>query len=226
MSADIQYWYLRSHRLFSMLNNSQISDLCIITSYKKAKKNELIYFGEETEKRLFFLKKGIMKIMEVDEKGNEIIKEILQQGDIFGELALDASNSSPEIAQVVSAEVVICSFRLADFEHVLENNPSVALKYTKFVGFRFKKLENRYSNLMFKDVRTRLVAFLKDWAEKEGQKDGKKAVLQNYLTHQDIASLICSTRQTATQLLNTLEAEGLLAYSRREIIIPDLGKLN
>jgi CRP/FNR family transcriptional regulator len=209
-----------------MMNNRQIGDLCIITAYKKAKKNELIRFSESSEKRIYFLKKGILKIIELDESGKEAIKEILQQGDIFGELSLDPGFSSSEFAQVVSSEVVICSFKLSDFENVLESNPSVALKYTKFVGFRFKQLENRYANLMFKDVRTRLVAFLKDWAEKDGQKEGKKFVLENYLTHQDIASLICSTRQTATQLLNTLEKEGILAYSRREIIIPDIGRLS
>jgi CRP/FNR family transcriptional regulator len=225
MNADIKYWYLRNHKLFSVMNNSQISDLCIITSYKKASKNDIIYFGEETEKRIFFLKKGTIKIIENDINGNEIIKEILQKGDIFGELALDPENNNSEIAEAISPEVIVCSFRLEDFEKVLEKNPTVALKFTKFVGFRFKRLENKYANLVFKDVRTRLVIFLRDWAEREGQRDGNKVVMENYLTHQEIASLICSTRQTTTQMLNGLEQSGLLAYSRSEIIIPDFSKL-
>ena len=44
-------------------------------------------------------------------------------------------------------------------------------------------------------------------------------ILKNYLTHQDIASLICSTRQTVTALFNDLKEKGALDYTRNEIII-------
>ena len=78
---------------------------------------------------------------------------------------------------------------------------------------------------MFKDVKSRLNGFLKDWAEREGIRSGNETVLKNYLTHQDIAGLICATRQTVTQLLNDLESEGILAYTRQEIVIKDLQRL-
>lgn len=226
MVSENKYWHLRNHKLFSVLKNSQIEELCVIIKYKTAKKNEVIYFANDELKRIFFLKRGRIKIAEMDENGNEVIIDILQKGDLFGEISLDSENKNVEYAQAMSNDVVICSFKLEDFEALLEKYPSVALKYTKLVGFRFKRLENRYSNLVFKDVRTRLVGFLKDWAEREGKKDGNKIIIENYLTHQDIANLICSTRQTVTQLLNELEEAGMLNYSRKEITIPHLGNLN
>lgn len=67
--------------------------------------------------------------------------------------------------------------------------------------------------------------FLKDWAEKEGIQNGNTVVLDNYLTQSDIAQIICTSRQTATQLLNEMEANNLLAYNRKEIIIPDITKI-
>ncbi|TND05097.1 MAG: Crp/Fnr family transcriptional regulator [Bacteroidetes bacterium] len=225
MNTEIKYWHLRNHKLFSVLDNTQIEELCIIMSYKKAHKGEIIYFADEEVKRIYFLKKGTIKIAETGENGNEAIREILQQGDLFGEITLDQGNETPEYAQAMSKEVVICSFRLEDFEQLLEKYPSLALKFTKLVGFRFKRLKNSYSNLIFKDVRTRLIAFLKDWAEKEGIKNGTSVVLENFLTHQDLASLVCSTRQTVTQLMNELEDRGLIRYSRKEIVIPDLRHL-
>lgn len=225
MSTEIKYWHLRHHKLFSVLNNKQIEDLCVIMNYKKAHKGEIIYFADEGSKRIYFLKKGTVKIVEMGDNGIESIKEILQPGDLFGELSLDNDPGNPEYAQVISKEVVICSFRMENFEQVLESHPSIALQFTRIIGFRFKKLRNSYSNLVFKDVRSRLNALLIDWASKEGIAEGNVVKLKNYLTHQDIASLVCSTRQTVTQLLNDLENNGILNYSRQEIVIKDIQKL-
>jgi len=207
------------------MSNKQIDELCVIVNYKKAHKGEIIYFADDSVKRIYLLKRGTVKIVETDDKGPEVIREILQAGDLFGEITLDSGTDNHEYAQAVSKEVVICSFLLEIFEHVLGEYPDIAYKFTKLIGFRFKKMRNSYSNLVFKDVKTRLSIFLKDWAQKEGVINGGSVMIQNYLTHREIASLVCSTRQTVTQLLNDMEAEGILKYSRKEISIPDLRKL-
>lgn len=225
MYNELKYWYLRDHRLFWVLSNEQLKQLCVITNYKKAKKGEMIYLGESEKPRIYFLKKGNIKITEIDEEGNEVIREILQKGDIFGELSLESVSSSNEVAQVLSSDVVICSFLVEDFEKVMQKYPELAVSYIKMVGFKFKRLTNNYTNLVQKDARTRLIHFLKDWAEREGVFDGEKVTLQNYLTQYDIARIICTSRQTATQLLNDLESLGILQYNRKEIVIPNLSSL-
>lgn len=220
MVEEVKYWHLRDHQLFSLLTNAQIEDLCIITRYKKAYKNEVIYFANESVKRIYLLKKGMIKIAEYGQDDKEITKDILQQGDLFGELSLDNEHStSGEFAQAMSDEVIICTFLLSDFEKVLQQNPSVAISFTKLVGLKLKQLESRYNNLVFKDVKTRLQIFLNDWATKEGVKEGNNIAIQNYLTQQEIANLVCSTRQTVTQLLNDLQNEGKISYTRKKIVL-------
>ena len=225
MNSEVKFWHLRNHKLFSVLDNKQIEDLCVVLRFKTAQKGEIIYFSDQADKRIYFLKKGTIKIAEMDEKGNEIIKELLQQGDLFGEMNLEHGSQTPEFAQAVSKVVEICSFKMEDFEKMLESYPSVALGYTKMIGFRFTNLKNKYSNLVFKDVKSRLVAFLIDWAKKEGVTSGKEVVLENYLTHKDLANLICASRQTVTELLNELITDQILVYSRKVITIPDFSRL-
>ncbi|MBP6620394.1 MAG: Crp/Fnr family transcriptional regulator [Leadbetterella sp.] len=216
MLYSSQYWYLQNHSLFKHLNSSDLNEICYIAAYKTVRKGDIIFFSEENIGRVFTLKKGSLKIVRIDEEGNEIVKDILKVGDLFGSLDLIESNED-EYAIVLSDTATFCSFKAADFEKFIENKPDVAVKYTKWIGFWFKRLENRYSNIMFKDVKTRLMSFLKDIAkDHETDTDGYVS-LPNYLTHQDIASLICSTRQTVTSLLNSLKAEGVLTYSRKEI---------
>ncbi len=219
----IKYWYLRNHELFAQMNEAEIKGLCVITGFRKAHKNEIIYFAHEPVRRIYLLKKGIIKIVSGDEEGNEVIKEIIQQGDLFGEITLSrtAGNES-EYAKAITDEVIICSFTLNDFEQVLEKNPAISLKYTKRMGDKLKALENRYANLIFKDVRTRLVDYLKAFAQTHGKLENNQLTVKNYLTHQDLASLTGSTRQTVTSILNQLEKENKLFYSRSQIIIPNV----
>jgi CRP-like cAMP-binding protein len=225
MYDELKYWYLRDHKLFRTLSFSQIRQLCIIVGFKKAQKGEIIYFSSSEVPRIFLLKKGNIKIVSVDDEGNETIKDIIRKGDLFGELELDADQQVNEYAKVLTDEVSICSFLMSDFEDLLLRNPNLALSYTKFVGIKMKRVRNNYANLVSKDAKSRLSSFLKDWIEKEGRISGNSAILENYLTQSDIAQIICTSRQTATQLLNEMEAAGILVYNRKEIVIPDTAKI-
>ena len=225
MYDELKYWYLRDHKLFRVLSFSQIRQLCIITGFKKAKKGDIIYLSSSDVPRVFLLKKGNIKIVSIDEDGNETIKDIIQKGDLFGELELENDRNSNEYAKALTDEVAICSFLMSDFENLLLRNPNLALSYTKFVGLKMKRLKNNYANLVSKDAKTRLLSFLKDWAESDGKRDGNRVTFENYLTQNDIAQIICTSRQTATSLLNEFEENGLMHYGRKEIIIEDISKL-
>ncbi|MFW0739904.1 Crp/Fnr family transcriptional regulator [Flavobacterium sp. T12S277] len=225
MYEDLKYWYLRDHKLFRVLSFEQIKQLCIITGFKKAIKGEVIYFSSSSISRIFLLKKGNIKIVTVDEEGNETIKDIIQKGDLFGELTLERDNLENEYAKVLSDKVVICSFLLSDFENLLLQNPKLALSYTKFVGLKMKRIKNNYSNLIFKDAKTRLIQFLRDWGEKEGMLTGNTIAIKNYLTQNEIAQVICTSRQTVIQLIKELEIDQIINYSRKEIVIHNITKL-
>lgn len=224
MYEELKYWYLRDHKLFWTLSMSQIKQLCIITGFKTAKKGDTIYFSSSDVPRIFLLKKGNIKIVSVDDEGNETIKEILQKGDLFGELTLEKDLEVNEYAKALTEEVSICSFLMSDFEELILKNPSLALTYTKFVGLKMKRLKNSYSNLVSKDAKTRLITFLKDWSQREGVFNGNQVTLDNYLTQTDIAQIICTSRQTATQLMNELEEKGLIHYNRKQIMIGDISQ--
>jgi CRP-like cAMP-binding protein len=219
MYEDLKYWYLRDHKLFWTLSQSQLKQLCIIVGYKKAKKGEVIYLSSSEVPRIFLLKRGNIKIVSLDDQGNENIKEVLQKGDLFGELTLENDQNSSEYAKALTDDVVLCSFLMSDFENLLLQNPTLALSYTKFVGLKMKRFKNNYANLVSKDARTRMITFLKEWAEKEGVVSGDKIIIENYLTQNDIAQIICTSRQTATQLINELEEQKLISYNRKHIVI-------
>lgn len=225
MYDELKYWYLRDHKLFRTLSMSQLKQLCMIIGFKQAKKGEIIYFSDSETPRVFLLKKGNIKIVSVDENGEETIKDIIQKGDLFGELTLEQDKTSNEFAMALTNEVSICSFLLSDFENLMLKYPNLALSYTKFVGLKLKRVRNNYSNLISKDAKTRLKTFLYDWATRDAGETATSVSLDNYLTQNDIAQIICTSRPTATKLIIELEEEGLIQYNRKEIVIPNINLL-
>jgi len=226
MNVDERFILIRNHGLFKQLTAQECGELNIVTGFMNAGKNDFIYLNSLKNDRLYFLKKGYVKIGHYDKDGNEVIKEILNEGDIFGQIALhEESSGEEEFAQVMKKDAIICSFTVSDFEKILIKRPDLAISFTKLVGLRLKKLQTRLSNIIYKDVRERLLEFLLYLLYKNNTHPAQEHVMENYLTHADIASLIGSTRQTVTTLINQLEQEKLISFTRKQVIFCDTNKL-
>lgn len=224
MTSNLKYWYLHEHRLFRNLSMGEIDALCILKRFKKSKKNELLDLPFSEKERIYFLKHGAIKLIRVNEAGEDVVVDILQKGDLFGDLSLDTEGKNEEYFQVVSDEAIICTFYRDKLEEVMNRKPEFALSYIKFIGFNFKKIQNSYKNILFKDAKTRLLLLLDMILEKETEVDAS-FTLPNYLTQKDIAQLICTTRQTIISLFKELEQEGMLSYTQKAITIPDVQKI-
>ncbi len=221
MSSDLKFWYLHDHKLFRNLSFSEIDSLCILNKFKRSKKNELLDLPFSDKERIYLLKQGTIKLIRITEEGDEILIDILQKGDMFGDLNLEKPMDNQEFFKVVSDEAIICTFYREKLEEVMYNKPVFALNYIKFIGFNYKKIQNSYKNILFRDAKTRLLLLLNMIIEKENV-ESDSFVLPNYLTQKDIAQLICTTRQTIISLFKILESEGILTYTQKEISILDV----
>jgi CRP/FNR family transcriptional regulator len=184
---------------------------------RTAYRGELISYGDGGYTRVHFLVKGKVKITDNSTAESELIKDILVEPDIFGDLSLEGELSRFESAEALTANTVIVSFHVTDFKRILEDNPMMALNYVRNVNAKLKKLETRHSDLVFLDTKNRLIRFIKNWARTDGNHMGDKIILNNYLTHSDIAGFIATSRQSVNMLLNELRSAGLLCYNRKHI---------
>jgi CRP/FNR family transcriptional regulator, cyclic AMP receptor protein len=218
MAADKKFLLIRNYDLFSHISDEEYEELRLVHHFIEARKDEYIYFDSQYLNKLYFLKGGIIKIGYIDEGGKEIIKEIIQEGEVFGQFSLERNNLNGEFAKAHKSDVSLCAFDIHDFEKLLTKKPELALHYSKQVGQKLRKLENRLVNLLHKDVKTRLAGFLIILAKNEGESEnGDAFTIQNFLTHEDIAQLIGSTRQTVTTILNELETDGFIKVNRKII---------
>jgi CRP/FNR family transcriptional regulator, cyclic AMP receptor protein len=203
------------------LDEADLSELGMIMNYAFAKKNEEIYFNINN-RRIYLIVKGSFKIVTEDAYGQELVTEILEEGDLFGALLLSDSfkeDDQHQKAVVASNDINFCSFLASDFESLLEKKPSLSIHYTKWVGFWYKKMSRRFQDILYKDVKTRLIDFLEDWALKSNGEQNEVWKIKNFLTQKDIAQIIGASRQTVATLFTELANEGYISYNRNEINI-------
>jgi|SRR5437762_3384341 len=221
MCDEIKYAYLKSHPLFANISEQKIKDACTIAKVKTVYRSETFNYGEGNYSKIYLLIKGKIKITECAELDNELIKDILTAPDVFGDLSLDGRPLLDEFAEALTANTVVCVFNTADFKGLLRENPMMALSYANTVNNKLKKLEGRHSDLVFRDAKSRLIRFIKNWAVSDGNRIGDKIILNNYLTHSDIAGVIATSRQSVNTLLNELRDSGMLFYNRKRIELND-----
>ncbi len=226
MTTDKKMLLIRNYDLWGHLSDADYEELDFVHRYIEAKKGEYIYFEAFNHNKLYFIKEGYIRIGFIDEEGNEVIKEIIQQGELFGQFTLEKNNLNGEFAQAYKADVSLCAFNIEDFEKLLRRKPEIALKYTKQVGNKLRFIQNRLLNLLNKDVKARLLNFFWQLSQMNlADATAEGFCIPNYLTHEDIAHLVGSSRQTVTTTINELAVEKILSYNRQQICFPDVKKL-
>jgi len=201
-------------------------ELSVFAKMHSTYRGQPIPYGDGDYSKIYFIVKGKIKLAEANDMGEELIKDILSEGDIFGDLSLDGKPSLDEYAEALTGNTILYAFNVADFRKILQANALLALTYASKVSGKLKKVEDRHADLVFRDAKSRLIRFIKYWANMDGSRVGNKIVLNNYLTHSDIAGFISTSRQSVNVLLNELRDAGMLFYNRKKIEINDTFQWN
>ncbi len=222
-----KFLLIRNHNFFSGLTDEDFESLNLEHHFKETKKGEYIFFESMYRNKLYFIKGGHVKIGRIDEKGNEIVKEIIGEGEIFGQYTLERNTFNEEFAIAYKSDVSLCVFSVEDFEKLLERKPELTLRFNKEIGKKIKIYETRVLSLLNKDVKSRLAMFIYTIFKDEDieLKDDTEICIENILTHEDIANLIGSSRQTVTTFLNSFQDEGIIKIDRHKICLKNNKKL-
>lgn len=218
-------WYFEEVNLYNIFCTHTWGSKKSQHVFSTYKKDQFIYFNDDPSTQIYLIAKGRVKIATQTEDGKEVLKAILGEGEIFGELALVGQSSRNDYAQVLEDGTSVCPLSIQDMEALMAQNKKLNLQIFKIIGFRLQKLERKIESLVFKDSRTRIIEFLYDWGMEKGQKVGFETKINNYLTHKDIASLTGTSRQTVTTILNELKERNFINFNRRQILIRDMDQL-
>jgi len=221
VQAKTKLWYLKNIDLFRHLNDEEIRMIEQHTLMREIKKGEALYFEGSSDKNIYILKKGVVKITRLTPQGREITLDIFKEGSIFGEMVFIESEERNESAEVIE-DGLMCTMRREDFDTLIKRMPNLSMQITKMIGLRRCKIENKLLDLLFTTVEQRVAKTLLNLLDDFGipHKDGY--LLKIKLTHKDFADLIASTRETVTTTLNKFKGEGIIDYEGKYVVIKSL----
>lgn len=215
-------WYLENIDLPNILCPKKQSKM--EHSNSMYKKGEYVYFPNDKSDKIYFITEGRVKIGTYSDGGKEITKVILGKGEVFGELALTGEERRRDFAAVME-DTDVCTVTTEQMKALFRDYNSLQSFFLKLMGSRVIEMENRLESLVFKDSRTRVIEFLADLGRKKGQPVGAETLVKRFMTHQDIANLTATSRQTVTTVLNDLRDRNLINFNRSRLLIRDLAVL-
>ncbi|MCA4900725.1 MAG: Crp/Fnr family transcriptional regulator [Bacteroidota bacterium] len=224
MANTAALWYFESVNLYNILCPHKVKSMADKHTFNHYQRDQFIYFPDQPATHIYMIVSGRVKLGHYLDDGKEVVTAILTTGEIFGELALAGEEKRRDFARAMEA-CVICPLSLDEMKALMKDNHELSFKMLKFVGLRLMKLERKLELLVFKDARTRVVEFIKDTAAWKGKKVGFETLIPTKLTHQDIAALTGTSRQTVTTILNDLKEKNLINFDRKRILVRDLEAL-
>ncbi len=214
--------YLSMVEIFQDLSKSEMEHIDRVTTMVTTPKGRVFYSPADDSEVLFLLKKGNVDVYRINAEGKKLVTAQLSKGAVFGKMGILGQRMDEAYAEATS-ECLICVMSRSDVEQLLLKDPRIAMRLAQSLGNRLAEAEARLEDMAFKSVPGRVASLLLRLADDTDWR-GRKAV--KGLTHQQIAEIIGSYRETVTLTLNEFRNAGYVDIGRRKITLLDEPKLS
>ncbi len=218
MENENKVWYLQHNNLFldtdfELIENSQ--HLFKMTLFPK---RGMVFDQGDSTRLVYLVKRGKVRLARLTADGKEVTIAVLGAGDVFGEEAMFAQGTRTTVA-VCMEETLVCTSKADDLFALLTREPTLALNVAKVVSDRLGDASATMEDLAYASVSDRIMHALVRLAAEHGVETSAGIVLDVRLTHNDIASLVGSTRETVSLEMANLTRLGRIKNDERHIIL-------
>lgn len=208
----------RKFALFAELDDLELSAIAAVAKSRHYGKDDVVFHADESGDVFCLIQSGQVKVTMISPEGKEIILSLLGPGDFFGEMSL--LDNEPRSATVIATESLeIATIWRSDFLQILCENFSITKKVLAELSRRLRNASNRIESLATMDVYGRLARFFLDLAKTNGKVLESGYVAVTRPTHQAIANMIGTSRETVSRLIHELMKQNLLLSEGKTIYL-------
>jgi CRP/FNR family cyclic AMP-dependent transcriptional regulator len=217
-------------RLLSMvdilgpLSDEEMENLAKRSPDTFLEQDDILYTPKEGTERLFILKKGRVQVYEIDKEGEEITLSVIEDGNVFGEMALTGQSLEGLYVRAITPSTVV-SLRREDVEDLIRKEPEVGLRLVRDLAERLHDSERRYADVVGKDVPARLATLILTLVDSEGVVSSESYRIPTHYTHDQLGSMIGCRRVAVTRAFRKLEEGGAVVLKDRRIVVKDMNAL-
>jgi CRP/FNR family transcriptional regulator, cyclic AMP receptor protein len=206
---------LRGIPLFAHVVESDLDQIASHLIERRYPRNTTIVEEGLAGDYMYIIREGRVKVTKLSEDGREKILEFLETGAFVGEMAL--LERAPRSASVKTLSAVrLLALSRNDFLSLLRRSPDLALAVIEVLCSRLRTQNEQASALSFQRVKDRTKGLLQRLARSE---HGEGTLSTPTLTHQQIADMIGTSRETVTRVVKELKQEGWLDQEGKHYLI-------
>lgn len=210
--------YLSRINIMEVLPREALMEVEKMAPMNLARKGATIMEPGANPGLLYLLKEGRVRIYKTNAEGKQFTMALLGPGNIFGEVGNTFSTGTHNAYAEALEDTVLCLLRKPDIDRLMQQHPQLALRVVEVLSTRLKQAQELMGYLAMGDVRSRLLYLLLQLtAEFGADDDGPWTLVSADLAHQDLASMIGTTRETVSANLSALSRNGLVRTGRKEL---------
>lgn len=203
--------------LFGGLSSEELQLVASAAVRRRQSRGSVIFFEREPGDALYIIEEGQVRIYRVAEDGREKTLALLSEGDFFGEMALIDDEPRSAIAEATEPTVLLAIHK-RDVHNLIHANPSIALSMIKGLSRRLRETNRQLMDAVFLDVRGRLLRLLLELDGRHGKPHDGGRLIDIRLTHQELANMVGTSRESVTRVLTELQDVGALGYAQRHMM--------
>jgi CRP-like cAMP-binding protein len=194
------------------------------SSIAEFKKGQLIYNQGQPSTSIYLVIEGKVKVSRMGDDGRQVVVDIYQPDEFFGESAiLNLPHRSEQAAALENTRLMAWSG--PEIEDMVAKRPRLAVALLQILAQRSSDFTERIESLSADNIVRRLARSLIRFADREGGMSGDHGSARIApLTHELLAQYVGTSREIVTHYMNQFRKQGYLQYSRRGIVL-DRGAL-
>jgi len=213
-----EYTRLQEEECRSLLR--LLEEMGIATADRTYGPGDAVYREGEYGDALYVLVSGVMKLFRPYSGSKEATLRLLKDWDIFGHLAFAGEARQRAYAEAVT-DCVVTKVPKIFVERAVRQEPRVAFKIMTLLELRLVQYEELVKCLLPRETEVRLANLLPLLAQKFGDRRDGVVTIDLRLTHQDLAAMVASTRESVTKVLNEMRGRDLIEIEAGRITLKD-----
>lgn len=188
------------------------------SSILEYRKGQVIYNQEQPSTNICLVIEGKVKVCRMTDDGRQVIVDIYQHEEFFGESAFLHSPTRDEQAVALESTKVM-AWTMAEIEEIVMRHPRLGVALLQVLARRSMEFGCRIESFSVDSVARRLGRGLIRLSERLGQNADDGSVQMMPFTHELLSQYVGTSREAVTHFMNQFRRQGYLSYSRKGIFL-------